>query len=132
MRETLCRLIDCQKLSTEACTHAVQNNRLPLRMVVQVLFFEQLQLRRFVTDYLFLSDQNPDHVHQQTGLGLGLNRDMESVRARVVELEKECGVIQRDIERLESGTSRPGLRLGAGFAACGKRKDAIGTSTERS
>ncbi|KAI4299969.1 hypothetical protein L6164_033390 [Bauhinia variegata] len=29
-REQLCRLMDCQKLSLEACTHAVQNERLPL------------------------------------------------------------------------------------------------------
>merc|ERR1711915_302580 len=44
-KEQLCRLMDCQKLSLEACTHAAQNERLPLRVVVQVLFFEQLQLR---------------------------------------------------------------------------------------
>ena len=37
--------MDCQKLSLEACTHAAQNERLPLRVIVQVLFFEQLQLR---------------------------------------------------------------------------------------
>jgi len=33
--------MDCRKLSAEACAHAVQNERLPLRVVVQVLFFEQ-------------------------------------------------------------------------------------------
>lgn len=33
--------MDCRKLSVEACTHAVQNERLPMRVVVQVLFFEQ-------------------------------------------------------------------------------------------
>ncbi|KAL6573035.1 hypothetical protein OROHE_002511 [Orobanche hederae] len=37
----ICRLMDCRKLSSEACAHAVQNERLPLRVVVQVLFFEQ-------------------------------------------------------------------------------------------
>ncbi|MFS7920038.1 putative NPH3 domain-containing protein [Helianthus anomalus] len=36
----LCRLMDCKKLSLEACTHAAQNERLPLRIIVQVLFFE--------------------------------------------------------------------------------------------
>ncbi|KAI9088905.1 hypothetical protein K1719_029184 [Acacia pycnantha] len=39
----ICRLMDCRKLSAEACMHAVQNERLPLRVVVQVLFFEQLR-----------------------------------------------------------------------------------------
>ncbi|MBA0876072.1 hypothetical protein Goshw_027669 [Gossypium schwendimanii] len=40
-RKRICRLMDCKKLSAEACMHAVQNERLPLRVVVQVLFFEQ-------------------------------------------------------------------------------------------
>ncbi|OWM65677.1 BTB/POZ domain-containing protein NPY5-like [Punica granatum] len=40
-RKKICKLMDCSKLSAEACMHAVQNERLPLRVVVQVLFFEQ-------------------------------------------------------------------------------------------
>ncbi|KAL4376830.1 hypothetical protein GQ457_02G008300 [Hibiscus cannabinus] len=40
-RKRICRLMDCRKLSAEACTHAMQNERLPLRVVLQVLFFEQ-------------------------------------------------------------------------------------------
>ncbi|KAI5439427.1 BTB/POZ domain-containing protein NPY3 [Lathyrus oleraceus] len=42
-RKRICRLMDCKKLSAEACMHAVQNERLPLRVVVQVLFFEQMR-----------------------------------------------------------------------------------------
>ncbi|XP_027360587.1 BTB/POZ domain-containing protein NPY2 isoform X2 [Abrus precatorius] len=42
-RKRICRLMDCRKLSADACMHAVQNERLPLRVVVQVLFFEQLR-----------------------------------------------------------------------------------------
>eukprot|EP00250_Pteridium_aquilinum_P005630 c15699_g1_i1 orf=218-2524(-) len=44
-KETLCSVMDCQKLSLEACTHAAQNERLPMRVAVQVLFMEQMQLR---------------------------------------------------------------------------------------
>ncbi|WCJ38547.1 Phototropic-responsive NPH3 family protein [Euphorbia peplus] len=40
-RKRLCRPLDCKKLSVEACMHAAQNEFLPLRVVVQVLFFEQ-------------------------------------------------------------------------------------------
>lgn len=40
-RKRLCRILDCKKLSVEACMHAAQNEMLPLRVVVQVLFFEQ-------------------------------------------------------------------------------------------
>ncbi|XP_052204865.1 BTB/POZ domain-containing protein NPY2 isoform X2 [Diospyros lotus] len=42
-RKRICRLMDCKKLSVEACAHAVQNERLPLRVIVQVLFFEQVR-----------------------------------------------------------------------------------------
>ena len=41
----MCKLLDCQKLSQEACAHAAQNERLPVQMVVQVLYFEQLRMR---------------------------------------------------------------------------------------
>ncbi|XP_039003963.1 BTB/POZ domain-containing protein At1g03010-like isoform X1 [Hibiscus syriacus] len=44
-RYRLCKTIDCQKLSQEACSHAAQNERLPVQMAVQVLYFEQIRLR---------------------------------------------------------------------------------------
>lgn len=42
-KKNICGLMDVRKLSTEASIHAAQNDRLPLRVVVQVLFFEQLR-----------------------------------------------------------------------------------------
>lgn len=42
-KKKICRLMDCKKLSMDACMHAAQNDRLPLRVVVQVLFFEQVR-----------------------------------------------------------------------------------------
>ncbi|KAL6894648.1 hypothetical protein ACP4OV_008746 [Aristida adscensionis] len=42
-KKKLCGLMDCKQLSQDACMHAVQNERLPLRVVVQVLFFEQIR-----------------------------------------------------------------------------------------
>ncbi|KAJ7967565.1 BTB/POZ domain-containing protein [Quillaja saponaria] len=43
-RKRICKLMDCKKLSVDACMHAVQNERLPLRVVVQVLYFEQVRV----------------------------------------------------------------------------------------
>ncbi|XP_057799372.1 BTB/POZ domain-containing protein NPY1 isoform X2 [Salvia miltiorrhiza] len=40
-RKRLCGVMDVKKLTTEATMHAAQNEQLPLRVVVQVLFFEQ-------------------------------------------------------------------------------------------
>ncbi|KAL9992487.1 putative SKP1/BTB/POZ domain superfamily, NPH3 domain, NPH3/RPT2-like family protein [Helianthus debilis subsp. tardiflorus] len=42
-KKHLCSILDCQKLSAEARAHAVKNEKLPLRTVVQVLFFEHEQ-----------------------------------------------------------------------------------------
>ncbi|RLN11328.1 BTB/POZ domain-containing protein NPY1-like [Panicum miliaceum] len=42
-KRKICSLMDVKKLSKGACIHAAQNDRLPLRVVVQVLFFEQLR-----------------------------------------------------------------------------------------
>ncbi|MBA0713118.1 hypothetical protein Golax_012163 [Gossypium laxum] len=113
-REQLCRLMDCQKLSLEACTHAAQNERLPLRIVVQVLFFEQLQLRTSIAGCFLVSD-NLDGSRQLrsgfTGSTEGgwasavrenqvLKVGMDNMRMRVSELEKECSNMRQEIEKL--------------------------------
>ncbi|KAJ9159428.1 hypothetical protein P3X46_024936 [Hevea brasiliensis] len=43
-RKRICKLMDCKKLSVDACMHAVQNERLPLRLVVRILFYEQVRV----------------------------------------------------------------------------------------
>ncbi|KAM1350680.1 hypothetical protein ACFX14_004725 [Malus domestica] len=113
-REQLCRLMDCQKLSLEACTHAAQNERLPLRIVVQVLFFEQLQLRSSIAD-CFLVSENLDGSRQlRSGFAMSneggwattvrenqvLKVGMDNMRMRVSELEKECSNMRQEIEKL--------------------------------
>lgn len=45
-RRCLCRMIDCGKLSREVRTEAITNDRLPLRMLVQLLFVEQERANR--------------------------------------------------------------------------------------
>ncbi|KAF9599440.1 hypothetical protein IFM89_037206 [Coptis chinensis] len=42
-RKRICKLMDCKKLTADACMHTVQNERLPLRVVVHALFFEQVR-----------------------------------------------------------------------------------------
>ncbi|KAL5225093.1 hypothetical protein ABZP36_011732 [Zizania latifolia] len=136
-REQLCRLIDCQKLSLEACTHAAQNERLPLRVVVQVLFFEQLQLRTSVAGCLLVSDnlEASSRTFRSGGGGGGgavatsgeagswatavrenqvLRVGMDSMRLRLMELERECSDMREDIQKLGRGGRRAG---GAGWWA---------------
>ncbi|KAK2995654.1 hypothetical protein RJ640_013611 [Escallonia rubra] len=39
---TVCKYLNCQKLSQEVCIEAVQNELMPLRLIVQALFIQQL------------------------------------------------------------------------------------------
>jgi APA family basic amino acid/polyamine antiporter len=124
-REQLCKLIDCQKLSLEACTHAAQNERLPLRVVVQVLFFEQLQLRTSIAGCLLVSDnleggssrtlRGSDAVVTSGEAGASwvtaaavrenqaFRAGMDSMRLRLAELERECCGMRQDIRKLGGG-----------------------------
>ncbi|KAL8531681.1 hypothetical protein ACS0TY_008322 [Phlomoides rotata] len=108
-REQLCRLMNCRKLSLEASTHAAQNERLPLRVIVQVLFFEQLRLRTSISGWFFVSDnldscQDPNSVpknggcHQKEG-------SMDDMRERVFELEKECQNMREEFQKLRNKRS---------------------------
>ncbi|GLJ16897.1 hypothetical protein SUGI_0291520 [Cryptomeria japonica] len=109
-RNKLCKLMDCQKLSAEACMHAAKNHRLPLHVVVQVLYFEQLRLRHEIksgsTNDLEFGDKCPSQVMNKRFLSaLSSSRDgYESVRMenrdlrfefcrmrmRMTDLEKQC------------------------------------------
>ncbi|KAG7593415.1 SKP1/BTB/POZ domain superfamily [Arabidopsis thaliana x Arabidopsis arenosa] len=134
-RENLCRLLDCQKLSLEACTHAAQNERLPLRIIVQVLFFEQLQLRTSVAGCFLVSDNLDGGSRQlrsggfvggstEGGGGGGwatavrenqvLKVGMDSMRMRVCELEKECSNMRQEIEKLGKTTKGGGSASNGG------------------
>ncbi|CAN6236388.1 unnamed protein product [Urochloa humidicola] len=93
-REQLCRLMNCQKLSLEACTHAAQNERLPLRVVVQVLFFEQLRLRTTVAGWFFVAD-NADQGSSSDNCVLPRrprDDDLEDFAAGSEETTNEDGV----------------------------------------
>ncbi|KAL5211142.1 hypothetical protein ABZP36_006765 [Zizania latifolia] len=120
-REQLCRLMDCQKLSLEACTHAAQNERLPLRVVVQVLFFEQLQLRTSIAGCLLVSD-NLEGSSRPLRSGIATSGEaggwataasenqflkvgMDNMRMRLSELEKECSNMRQEIAKLGRGKS---------------------------
>ncbi|XP_030515587.2 BTB/POZ domain-containing protein At5g47800 isoform X1 [Rhodamnia argentea] len=57
-KKFLCRILDCQKLSPDVRAHAVKNERLPLRTVVQVLFFDQEKSTRGATTPHSLASHN--------------------------------------------------------------------------
>ena len=146
-REKICGVLDCQKLTLEACTHAAQNERLPLRAVVQVLFFEQLQLRHAIAGTLMVAEAatepgRPSAVlgrEEEHGEGEGiagaqgrsstwqvavrenqvLRLDMDSMRTRVHQLERECSSIKKVIGKVDK--SDPPDGAGGWRASLGRK-----------
>ncbi|KAL6993662.1 hypothetical protein U1Q18_011774 [Sarracenia purpurea var. burkii] len=139
-REKISSVMDCQKLTLEACTHAAQNERLPLRAVVQVLFFEQIQLRQAIAGTLLAADVDTaaglprrsnlrrEEEHEgdeisEAGIEVAaetpqaedsrttwraaarqnqvMRLDMDSMRTRVHELERECSSMKAAIEKID-------------------------------
>lgn len=146
-RDKISGILDCQKLTLEACTHAAQNERLPLRAVVQVLFFEQLQLRHAIAGTLLAAEVAPVETGRQSDGSCGaaeeeddvvvvdsaqvgdgnrsmstwraavrenqvLRLDMDSMRTRVHELERECSNMKKAIEKIDK--TAPSSERGGG------------------
>ncbi|XP_030494934.2 BTB/POZ domain-containing protein At5g03250-like [Cannabis sativa] len=155
-REQLCRLMNCQKLSLEASTHAAQNDRLPLRVIVQVLFFEQLRLRTSISGWFFVSDNldTSQNLPISTGnLGLiprstdhgcrsleTVSKDQEQIikcssnvlddhamKLRVSEIEKECSNMKKELQKLTK-TKKSWSLLPKSF---GFRKKSQSNSTQK-
>lgn len=121
-REQLFSVINCQKLSLDACAHASQNERLPLRVVLQVLFFEQLHMRSALAGILHVSDNDSaaaaaaandmaGQILQRDGWftvvreNQVLRVDMETMRSRVRDLEREFGSIKQEMQKVAKSSS---------------------------
>ena len=119
-KEELCNVIEFERLSIDACAHASQNERLPLRIVLQVLFFEQMHLRTALTGCLNVLDADdvaeapaPAGPADEGAVGWvsvarenrALKGDMARMRSRVGELEEEFGKIKDEMRKVTKSHS---------------------------
>ncbi|KAK4482209.1 hypothetical protein RD792_009351 [Penstemon davidsonii] len=109
-RYRLCKTIDSQKLSQEACSHAAQNERLPVQMAVQVLYFEQIRLRNAMNgvtnqNQFFFGSMNGQIPHRSgSGAGSGCispRDNYASVRRENRELKLEVARMRMRLTDLE-------------------------------
>ncbi|RRT60939.1 hypothetical protein B296_00011210 [Ensete ventricosum] len=119
-RYRLCKTIDCQKLSQEACSHAAQNERLPIQMAVQVLYLEQIRLRNVINgghdQFFFGSAMGQCAQRSGSGVGSGAisprdnyasvrreNRELKlevaRMRIRLTDLEKDHVSMKQELVR---------------------------------
>uniref|UniRef100_A0A1D1Y7S6 BTB/POZ domain-containing protein At3g44820 n=1 Tax=Anthurium amnicola TaxID=1678845 RepID=A0A1D1Y7S6_9ARAE len=116
-REQLLSIIDYRRLSFDACTHASQNERLPLRVALQVLFFEQLHLKKALSSFLRIADTDSNATGStedmagqiiQIGGWVSLVRenrtmkvDMDRMMLRVRELEQEIVNMRQEMKKVD-------------------------------
>jgi hypothetical protein len=135
-RYRLCKAIDWQRLSPDACSHAAQNERLPVQMAVQVLYLEQLRLRNAIHQQhdaaLFFAAAGAQGVGTMRSSGSAAgsgamsprdnyasvrraNRELKlevaRMRMRLTDLEKDHVGMRRELVRVG-----PANRLLRGFA----------------
>ncbi|CAN4110508.1 unnamed protein product [Withania somnifera] len=107
-REEICRVLNCSKMSPEACEHAAQNKKLPVRVMVQILFSVQLKLKDTVAKrihggpdnrLLKLEEEEEDARGTSSSEEEMMKAEMEKMGSKVLELEKECNMMRREIQR---------------------------------
>lgn len=102
----ICGLMDVKKLTEDASMHAAQNDRLPLRVVVQVLFYEQL---RASANVRALSGNECDEEYEKT-----VGENCESFKDQVGQLsiKDEEELCQKGkLSKKNSKSSRSGMQL---------------------
>ncbi|XP_031502563.1 BTB/POZ domain-containing protein At1g30440-like [Nymphaea colorata] len=66
-KERVCQMLDCQNLTWEACAHAMMNQRMPVRVLANIVFMGQLHLRNTIVN----SDVGDDKAQECGGSGSG-------------------------------------------------------------
>lgn len=99
-KKEICGIMNCQKLSPEACAHAAQNDRLSVQAILQVLYCEQQRLCETVnsssTNSLFpaLSQRpnlflpNMDEFSRLKKENESLKLELMKMKVRMKEMEK--------------------------------------------
>ncbi|GFY93743.1 phototropic-responsive NPH3 family protein [Actinidia rufa] len=104
-RKKVCSVMNCQKLSREAYAHAVQNDRLPVQTVVQVLYHEQLRLREAMTGSL-TGSESPALLPQKSNLYKtdllqvpddlsGLKRENQELKLELVKMKMRLKEVEK-------------------------------------
>lgn len=132
-RKRLCRVMDCQKLSIDACMHAAQNERLPLRVVVQVLFSEQVkisnamannslkeagesQYQPMISNRKTLLEGTPQSFQEGWAAAKKdintLKFELETVKAKYLELQNDMDNLQRQFDKMAKPKQSSGWTSG--------------------
>lgn len=93
-RKKICRLMDYQRLSREACAHAAQNDRLPVQTVVQVLFYEQQRIRDSASSS-FIGGDSPAPSHKS-----GYSTNFDDPADELLKLKRENDNLKLELVKM--------------------------------
>ncbi|KAL1809977.1 hypothetical protein ACET3Z_026967 [Daucus carota] len=105
-RKKVCSVMDCQKLSREACAHAAQNDRLPVQTVVQVLYYEQQRLREVMDSTASHSTAEPPSPAPKANANSAIVRsksadEYASLRRENQDLKLELAKMKMQLKELK-------------------------------
>ncbi|OIT05604.1 PREDICTED: BTB/POZ domain-containing protein DOT3 [Nicotiana attenuata] len=106
-RRRLCKIMDSEKLSLDACMHAAQNERLPLRIVIQVLLSEQVKMRAAVQgkDTIASDDNNSDKESNWLSTKKEvkyLKEELDKVKIQMTDLQRDYSELQQEYEKVNN------------------------------
>ncbi|KAJ4952018.1 hypothetical protein NE237_028850 [Protea cynaroides] len=101
-RRRLCKLMECDKLSLDACMHAAQNDRLPLRTIIQVLFSEQLKMREAIQK----KEPVPEEIIEQEHRWSSAEKAIETTKAELAMVKTMLEELKRDYSELQQEFER--------------------------
>ncbi|CAL9191603.1 unnamed protein product [Musa hybrid cultivar] len=124
-RMRLCQVMDCRKLSVDACAHAVKNERLPIRFAIQLLFSKQVTMTDSIagswiegahpmipTKQRLLLQRDPRTQCSQEGSVAAeevnkLSFELENMKAKHSALRRDMDGLHRALEEMSSSSSKP-------------------------
>lgn len=115
-RKKVCSVMDCQRLSREACAHAAHNGRLPVQTVVQVLYYEQQRLRE-VMDGSLTDSESPalppkinlytTNIHPVSDELSILKRENQDLKFELLKMKMKLKEIEKPADKSSSGLNSP-------------------------
>ncbi|MED6192200.1 BTB/POZ domain-containing protein sr1ip1 [Stylosanthes scabra] len=105
-RKKVCGVMDCQKLSREACAHAAQNDRLPVQTVVQVLYYEQQRLRDAMNNNgSSASGESPSSGQSKNSVfHYPVSNELSTLRRENQDLKLELVKLKMKLKEIENST----------------------------
>ncbi|KAL7143980.1 hypothetical protein ABFS83_08G227800 [Erythranthe nasuta] len=108
-RRRLCKVMNCGKLSVDACAHAAQNDRLPLRTMIQVLFAEQMKIRATVQGKS--QTEIADNSDQESSW-LSTNKEVKALKLELEKVKSQMAEMQRDHSDLQQERQKQNIKQG--------------------